>query len=218
MARKSDPAIPKRILEEAEHVFHIKGYSAASMDEIAKACKMTKANLFHHFGSKDKLALAVLDFKIAEFRALKVEPLCSSEAAPEETITKLFEEAAKFFGGNGCRAGCFVGNIALEMSDQSEVFRERVSRFFADWADSTAKCLERWKSSGYFASSLDSRGAAEALAALYEGAMMLSRARRDPEIFRRVGPVARSILEIHKSVKRRAHPMGPKSGNGGCGC
>lgn len=214
MGRKPDLAARKRILQEAEHVIHLKGFNAASMDEIAKACGMTKANLFHHYGTKADLALAVLDFKIAEFRSRRVEPLCA-EAAPERAVAAMFEQAAKFFGGNGCKAGCFVGNIALEMSDLDETFRGRVGRFFAEWASGMAACLERAKAIGYFRASLDAKASAEAIVALYEGTIMLSKSQRDANIFHRVGTVARSILEQHKVGERRNAKMGPKTP---CGC
>jgi TetR/AcrR family transcriptional repressor of nem operon len=197
MGRKPDTAVRERILQEAEHVIHLKGYNSACMDEIAKAAGMTKANLFHHYGSKSALGLAVLDFKIAEFRKRRVEPLCT-QAAPEASVERMFSEGSAFFDGIGCKGGCFVGNIALEMSDRDEAFRERVGRLFAEWAGSMAECLERCKKAGYFSRELDSKAAAEAIVAMYEGAIMLTRSQRDAKIFKRVGVIARSILEQHK--------------------
>ena len=214
MGRKPDPAVRERILQQAEHVIHLKGFNAASMDEIAKASGMTKANLFHHYGSKADLALAVLDFKIAELQSRKVEPLCA-QAAPEQAVARMFEEAACFFGDIGCKAGCFVGNITLEMSDCDEVIRERVGRFFSAWASSMAVCLDRCKETGYFRDSLDSQAAAESIVSLYEGSIMLARCQRDAAIFRRVGTVAKNILEQHKAGDRREDTMGPKTP---CGC
>lgn len=214
MSRPPEPQVRERILQEAEHVIHLKGYGAASLDEIARAAGMTKANLFHHYGSKAQLALAVLDFKIAELRARRVEPLCA-EGAPEKAVEAMFDEGAKFFQGIGCKAGCFVGNIALEMSDRDEEFRSRVGAFFAEWAAGMAACLERGKKSGYFKPTLDSKASAEAIVALYEGAVMLTRCQRDAKIFKRVGAVARSILEQHKAAHRRDNTMGPKTP---CGC
>ncbi|MFI5361968.1 MAG: TetR/AcrR family transcriptional regulator [Elusimicrobiota bacterium] len=214
MGRKPDTAVRERILQEAEHVIHLKGYNSACLEEIAKAAGMTKANLFHHYGSKSQLGLAVLDYKIAEFRKRRVEPLCE-QAAPELAVEKMFDEGAAFFHGIGCKAGCFLGNIALEMSDCDEAFREPVGRFFAEWAGGMADCLERCKKSGYFAPSLDSKAAAEAIVAMYEGAIMLTRSQRDAKIFKRVGGIARSMLEQHKIKNRRDNTMGPKTP---CGC
>lgn len=197
MARKSDPAVRERILQEAEHIIHLKGFNAARLDDIAKACGMSKANLVHHYGTKSDLALAVLDFKIAEFKARKVAPLCCQEA-PEAAVERMFREAECFFDGNGCKAGCFVGNIALEMSDMDEAFRGRVAAFFDAWAKDLASCLEKCRARGHFAKTLDPRGTAEAVVALYEGAIMLARSRRDATVFGRVGRIARQILEQHK--------------------
>lgn len=201
MGRKPDTAVRERILHEAEHVIHLKGYNSACLEEIAKAAGMTKANVSHHFGSKAQLGLAVLDFKIAEFRKRLVVPLCA-QAEPEKAVQKIFDEGAEFFHGIGCKAGCFMGNIALEMSDCDEAFRDRVGRFFAEWADGMAECLERCKKGGYFAPSLDSKAAAEAIVAMYEGAIMLTRSQRDAKIFKRVGGMARSMLESHKTKKQ----------------
>lgn len=201
MARKPDTAVRERILQQAEHVIHLKGYNHACLDEIAEACGMTKGNLIHHYGSKSELALAVLDFKIKEFQSRKVEPVCA-QAVPEDAVLEMFAAAGRVFDGNGCKAGCFVGNIALEMSDLDEVFRKKVAAFFDEWADGLAACLERCKSKGYFRKELDARATAESLVALYEGAMMLARSRRDATVFGRVGKVAKQILVQYKAVKQ----------------
>lgn len=200
MARKADLAVRERILQEAEHVIHLKGYNHACLDEIAEACGMTKGNLIHHYGSKSDLALAVLDYKIKEFQSRKVDPVCA-QASPEDAVAAMFTEAKRFFDGNGCKAGCFVGNIALEMSDLDEVFRLRVAGFFDEWAAGLSACLERCKAKGYFDSALDARGSAEAIVALYEGAMMLARSRRDATVFGRIGKIAKQILVQYKIKK-----------------
>ncbi len=214
MGRKPALEVRERILQEAEHVIHLKGYNAACLEEIATACAMSRANLLHHYGSKSELALAVLDYKIEDFTTRRVAPLCA-QAEPELAVEQMFLDAASFFDGNGCKAGCFIGNIALEMSDVDEKFRERVGRFFAAWTQSVAECLKRCQDAGYFAASLDTRSAAESLVSLYEGAIMQAKARRDASVFTKIAPVARMILEQHKVAKRRDTTMGPKTP---CGC
>jgi TetR/AcrR family transcriptional regulator len=48
------------ILEAAEILFAEKGFDGASIRAIAEKADVCKANVFHHFGSKDGLYLAVL--------------------------------------------------------------------------------------------------------------------------------------------------------------
>jgi TetR/AcrR family transcriptional repressor of nem operon len=214
MGRKPDPTIREDILRRAECLIHLRGYASTTMDEIAARCRMTKANLFHHFGSKEELGLAVLDWKIADYQARSIEPLCA-KGDPALAVEELFEGAAKLYEGNGCKAGCFVANIASEMADASEKFRSKASQFFSAWTDSMSGCLERAKACGMFDSSFAPRVAAESIIALYEGAILLARTSRDAQVFRRLSPIAVSILSRHKHHTRRIKTMGPKTP---CGC
>jgi TetR/AcrR family transcriptional repressor of nem operon len=214
MGRKPNPEVRERILQEAEHLLHLRGYSNTCLDDIAKSCKMTKANLFHHYGCKEELALAVLDAKILDYQERRVSPLCA-EGDPADAVSSMFSEAAKHYSGNGCKAGCFVANIAMEMSDVNELFRKRTSLFFKGWADNMAECLKKCKDRGDFAETLEPKAAAEAIISLYEGAVLLARTHRDPSVFTRVGKLARTLLDSHKCRPRRKTTMGPKTP---CGC
>ena len=49
-----------RILTEAERLFAEQGFDRVSMTVIAAAAEVSKANIFHHFSSKETLYLAVL--------------------------------------------------------------------------------------------------------------------------------------------------------------
>jgi len=65
---KNDSLMPSKelsagalsILNVAETLFANKGFSAVSINEVAQASKVSKANIFHHFKSKEALYLAVL--------------------------------------------------------------------------------------------------------------------------------------------------------------
>jgi AcrR family transcriptional regulator len=51
----------RQMLQVAAGVFGRRGYHAASMDEIARDCGVTKPMLYAYFGSKDGLYLATVD-------------------------------------------------------------------------------------------------------------------------------------------------------------
>jgi AcrR family transcriptional regulator len=48
----------RTIIAEATRLFLEKGYSATSMSQLAKACGVQKASLYHHFPSKEALFVA----------------------------------------------------------------------------------------------------------------------------------------------------------------
>ena len=62
MGKREDNRAEKErtILEVAERLFLEKGLEETNMNRIAEACGMSKGLLFYYFGSKDRLALAIL--------------------------------------------------------------------------------------------------------------------------------------------------------------
>jgi TetR/AcrR family transcriptional repressor of nem operon len=50
-----------RLLDAALHVIRAKGYSAARVEDICETAGLTKGSFFHHFSSKEDLALAAAD-------------------------------------------------------------------------------------------------------------------------------------------------------------
>ncbi len=52
----------REICRIAARVFFEKGYDGASMQDIARAVGLTKAGLYHHVGSKDRLLFEIMNY------------------------------------------------------------------------------------------------------------------------------------------------------------
>src|SRR5215472_16929911 len=52
----------REICRTAARVFYDKGYDGASMQDIAEAVGLTKAGLYHHVGSKDRLLFEIMNY------------------------------------------------------------------------------------------------------------------------------------------------------------
>jgi AcrR family transcriptional regulator len=52
----------REICRVAARVFYEKGFDGASMQDIAKAVGLTKAGLYHHVGSKDRLLYEIMNY------------------------------------------------------------------------------------------------------------------------------------------------------------
>ena len=64
------------ILARAGELFALQGYHAASMNQVAEACGLSKATLYHYFPSKaDLLRSVVRERRYGERLALDVPPL-----------------------------------------------------------------------------------------------------------------------------------------------
>lgn len=51
-----------KLLDAALHVIRAKGYAATTVDDICHKAGVTKGSFFHHFKSKDELALAAASY------------------------------------------------------------------------------------------------------------------------------------------------------------
>ena len=60
----------KSVLDAALRVFSRKGYAAAALEDIAAEAGVTRGAIYHHFGSKEKLYIALADGASAQTWAL----------------------------------------------------------------------------------------------------------------------------------------------------
>ncbi len=178
MSRKINVEARRRILEAARELFLERGLKGVSMDEVASAAGIKKANLFHYYPSKECLELAVLDQAADEMKQQVEAQLSPKGRDPVSAVASMFEQAGRGMRERRCRGGCFLGNLAQEASDHNETIRVKVSEFLRYWTDQLAGFLDRGRASGYFRPELEPRTAAEAILALFEGALLFSKASR----------------------------------------
>jgi AcrR family transcriptional regulator len=84
--RRDAPRVRQRaILESAARLICAKGYDGTSIQEIADACELTKAGLYHHFRSKEDLLAAITEYGMDLFED-EVLAQVSSIADPVERL------------------------------------------------------------------------------------------------------------------------------------
>jgi AcrR family transcriptional regulator len=79
-----------KVYEIAAEVFHHKGYDNTSMSDIASAVGLTKAGLYHHVASKERLLYTILDYGMDMTEAYVVAPLASVKD-PIARLRKMIE-------------------------------------------------------------------------------------------------------------------------------
>jgi len=95
--RQIDEAERRKILiEAAEKVFVDVGYSAASVDDIAKQAGMSKKTLYQLFEAKEDLFTAVIAERRAALTATIQTECCDDALAPAEELRTFLGQVARF--------------------------------------------------------------------------------------------------------------------------
>lgn len=75
------------ILARARHLFATKGYAETTVDDVAQACGMQKASLYHYFHSKQHLLQELVDLECG--RWLKNNQMYAAEATFPEALRRI---------------------------------------------------------------------------------------------------------------------------------
>lgn len=197
MSRTPNLEAREKILKAAFGLMYERGFKDVSMDDVAAAAGLKKANLFHYYPTKETLGLAVFDFASAKMRA-QVSLQFAQGGDPIKLVEGMFTDVAKGMETSRCRGGCFIGNLAQELSDHYEKMRVKVSVYLKDWTATVARALECGREDGYFRKDMRSKESAEAIVSLFEGATLVSKANKETRPLETAKDMAVSYLKGFK--------------------
>ena len=87
----------ERILRTAIAEFSEKGYSGARVLTICRKSRANPRMIYHHFGGKDRLYVAVLEHVLGELRAEELK-LDFEHVSPVDGMMELFDFTYEHFG------------------------------------------------------------------------------------------------------------------------
>lgn len=93
---EEDARTRSRLLRAAVNVFDRKGYAAASVREIVQLAGVAKPALYYHFGSKERLLVAILEEAAREFGAVLTRAV-ERPGATRERLIALCEDVNSLF-------------------------------------------------------------------------------------------------------------------------
>jgi TetR/AcrR family transcriptional repressor of nem operon len=131
MAPRTGPATRDKLLDAAVRTFRERGYAATKVEDLCAATALTKGAFFHHFDSKEALALASIEhfsrrattmFATAPYRLL---------TDPRDRVLGYVDFRISSLDGALPEVTCLLGMLAQETYATHPALR-----------DATARCLE----------------------------------------------------------------------------
>lgn len=188
----SRPSNREQLIETGVETLMCRGFSNASVRDIASAAGVPLGSFTNHFRSKEDYAVEVLDRYFASLQDVMVQTLESPNMAPLQRLDAYLDVITDLMSVSGWRYGCLIGNLGLEVSGYSELIRTRLQGIFADWLRPFLAVVVDAQRSGELRDDLSPEEVAEFLLAGWHGAILRMKVERSDEPLKRF----RRIIEV----------------------
>jgi TetR/AcrR family transcriptional repressor of nem operon len=167
-----------RILDAASDLICHNGYQQTSVDDVIREAGLCgKAHFYHYFKSKEELGYAVVQHRFEEFAERGLAILRDPMVDPLERLERFIDAEVSDAAEQECRGGCPFGNLATELADAHEGFRQRLATVFERWSGQLQSVL--WEARPQLRDDVDLARMARFIIATLEGALLMSRVTRD---------------------------------------
>jgi TetR/AcrR family transcriptional repressor of lmrAB and yxaGH operons len=180
-----------RFLDATADLLRRRGYHGTGLNDVVAASGAPKGSLYFHFpGGKEALAAEATERASRQF-GLGIQAALDRGSSPPDTIRRLARGMAAGLDSSNYECGCPIATVALEAAATSDALAAACDGAFSDW---TAR-LAAWLESAGGLPAEEARDTASLVLASLEGALILSRARRDPAPLHTVGDRLATLLE-----------------------
>lgn len=184
MSTALSTAVPhkEQLLRHGTKLFYSRGYHGTTVDTLLESAQVPKGSFYHHFGTKQAFAQAVLA-RYNEFQmGLVARWADRTELPAAEAVQGYFDEIVEVFVRSGHSQACLAGKFSTELSASSEVLRLQIAEALAEWRDALAEIVQRGIDDGNVSPSKDPTATAESVLAVIQGALVVALANHD-EVF-----------------------------------
>ena len=114
----------QRLLDAALHEFRSRGYAATTVDDLCRAAGVGKGSFFHHFPSKEALALEAVGHWNATTSALFAQASYHAHPDPRDRVLAYVDFRAALLQGELPDFTCLLGTIVQETYDSHPALRD----------------------------------------------------------------------------------------------
>ncbi len=167
----------ERILATAARLFHKRGVTATSVEQVLAAAQAGKSQFYRYFPSKEDLVCEVIRYQ--SDRHLGWQGTLLERFDSWEGLEAYFEALVASYAERELIGGCPIGSLAAELADQNEAHRRQLAEAFSVWEASIEQAMAKMRVAGKLRPDADpARLAATTLAAI-QGGYLLSTLNKD---------------------------------------
>jgi AcrR family transcriptional regulator len=185
------------ILETAAALATEEGLEPLSIGRLAEETGMSKSGLFAHFGSKEELQLATVEYAATLFVAEVIEP---ARSAPRglARIWALCDHMIGYSERQVFPGGCFFAATSFEFNNRPGPVRDRIEEMIRSWLSYLEHAVEQAQEAGELDPNVSAREVAFQLDAFAQASNAQYQLFRDPQVF---DDARRAIQERLESLR-----------------
>ncbi|MGB6156691.1 MAG: TetR/AcrR family transcriptional regulator [Acidobacteriaceae bacterium] len=172
----------KKLLEAAVYVIRAKGYTATRVEDICEAAGLTKGSFFHHFTSKEALALAAVEHQNAATSELFSTAAYQAIKDPVDRLVAYVDFRKSLLEGDLPEFTCLVGTMVEEIYETHPPLRaardESIFRHVATLEPAIAEAMRLYGVTGDWTP----RSLALYAQAVIQGSFILAKANGGPDV------------------------------------
>jgi AcrR family transcriptional regulator len=173
------------LLEAAYSEILESGFQAASLERILANTSVSKGALYHHFGTKRDLGLAVVEEVIAPQLAERWFAPFEEHDDPILSLSRILDDKIANASELVIRYGCPLNNLIQEMSPLDEEFRQGLQHILERWVEVMAIALAEGQRNQKVRADLEPKEAALFIVAAIEGCVGLGKNAQSVEAYQR---------------------------------
>jgi AcrR family transcriptional regulator len=136
-----------RLIETTMKLAYKHGFRETSLADIAEAARVPIGNVYYYFKTKDELGEAVVERRLAEFRAFREE--LDRLSSPKERLFA-FVERIQSNREQLARGGCPLGGLCTELHKEGGPLAKKSAALFSEpmrWLEEQFRALGHEKDS-----------------------------------------------------------------------
>lgn len=202
--------VKEQILEVATRLVAVRGYHRTALDDVLRESGAGKGNFYHYFRSKEDLGYAILDRLLERFETRTLTPIFGdSERPPLAQVEAFLDQILATQRARNCVGGCPLGNLATELADVHEGFRQRIADGFERWRECLGAALARAQAAGTLTPDVEPDALARFLVAGMEGAILLTKVQKDIRV------MEHCVAELRRHLALYRRDEAPVAASGG---
>lgn len=183
-AKDATLSVRTRLLQAGVAVFSRSGFNGSSVQDITEAAGVPKGSFYNHFDSKETLGVAAIQHYWSENSDRSLAILDQDGLTPLLRLRRYFEQVEVEIEVKDYTCGCFIGNMAAELSDHSTAISHQLRAIYAEWTGRVAGCIRQAQEAGAMRSDADPLVLAAFALNAWEGALLRARVAKSPEPLR----------------------------------